>query len=66
MGTINAANEIAVEKFLNKKIGFLDIAKIIEKTLENATHFYPKSLDDVIGNDQKSRLIATEIALSYA
>lgn len=65
MGTINAANEVAVEKFLNGKIGFLDIAKIIEKTLENSSHFFPKSLNDVIENDQKSRLIAKEISRSY-
>jgi 1-deoxy-D-xylulose-5-phosphate reductoisomerase len=65
MGTLNAANEVAVERFLDNKIGFLDIAKIIEYTLERSSHFYPKSLDDVISNDLNSRLIAQEVTQSY-
>ncbi|WP_428086895.1 1-deoxy-D-xylulose-5-phosphate reductoisomerase [Candidatus Thioglobus sp.] len=65
MGTINAANEIAVEKFLDDKIKFLDIAKIIEKTLENAKHFYPKTLAEIVDNDQNARLIANQIAHTY-
>lgn len=65
MGTINAANEIAVAHFLDNKIKFLDIAKIIEKTLEQANHFYPESLTDVIDNDQTSRDIANELVQSY-
>ena len=65
MGTINAANEIAVEKFLDDKIKFLDIAKIIEKTLENAKHFYPKTLAEIVDNDQNARLIANQVAHTY-
>jgi 1-deoxy-D-xylulose-5-phosphate reductoisomerase len=34
MGTLNAANEVAVEHFLNNKISFLAIAKIIGSTPE--------------------------------
>ena len=30
---MNAANEIAVEAFLGRQIGFLDIARVIEETL---------------------------------
>lgn len=65
MGTINAANEIAVENFLNNKIKFLDIAHIIEKTLEQSSHFYPESLTEVIDNDQTARALANEIVQSY-
>lgn len=65
MGTINAANEIAVENFLNNKIKFLDIANIIEKTLEQSSHFYPESLTEVIDNDRTARAIANEIVQSY-
>jgi 1-deoxy-D-xylulose-5-phosphate reductoisomerase len=40
---LNVANEIAVNRFLRKEIGFLDIAKIIKKTLKN--HPFSKSYD---------------------
>ena len=40
---LNAANEIAVEAFLNEIIQFTDIARVIEKTMQ---HFSPKILDD--------------------
>ena len=65
MGTINAANEIAVASFLDNKIKFLDIAKIIEKTLDMSSHFYPSSLTEVIDNDKIARLTANEIIQSY-
>ena len=66
MGTANAANEVAVAGFLDNKIKFLDIAKIIEKTLEGSRHFYPKSLSEVIENDQNSRMIANKVVQAYA
>ncbi|SMN14772.1 1-deoxy-D-xylulose 5-phosphate reductoisomerase [uncultured Candidatus Thioglobus sp.] len=65
MGTINAANEVAVASFLDEKIKFLDIAKIIEKTLEDSSHFYPTCLSEVIENDQTARLIASKLTQSY-
>ena len=65
MGTINAANEVAVASFLDNKIKFLDIANIIEKTLEKSKHHFPKTLTEVIDNDQSSRLIANEIVRAY-
>ena len=33
---MNAANEIAVEAFLNKRIGFLDISRTVRETLDRA------------------------------
>ncbi len=35
---LNAANEVAVAAFLDGKIGFLDIARIVEKALEQVPH----------------------------
>ncbi|MDB2589661.1 1-deoxy-D-xylulose-5-phosphate reductoisomerase [Candidatus Thioglobus sp.] len=66
MGTMNAANEVAVSCFLEGQIKFLDISIVIEKTLEKAKHFYPDTLDDVIKNDLDARNIATEVAQTYA
>lgn len=65
MGTINAANEVAVASFLDEKIKFLDIAKIIEKTLEISNHFYPTCLSEVIENDRTARLIASKLIQFY-
>ncbi len=65
MGTLNAANEVAVANFLNHNIKFLDIAKIIEKTLAMSRHFYPTCLDEVVNNDKIARLTANEVIQSY-
>jgi 1-deoxy-D-xylulose-5-phosphate reductoisomerase len=66
MGTMNAANEIAVASFLKGQINFLDISAIIEKTLNEAEHFRPGSLSEVIHNDQRARAIAHKVIQSYA
>ena len=66
MGTMNAANEIAVSSFLNGQIKFVDIAIIIEKTLELAKHTHLNTLDAVIINDQDARAIAKEVIQAYA
>lgn len=60
---LNAANEIAVDAFLNNEIAFLDIAKIIEKTLENIKEVNIDSLSNVIENDKLYRQITKEIIL---
>jgi 1-deoxy-D-xylulose-5-phosphate reductoisomerase len=65
MGVINAANEIAVANFLDNKIKFLDIANIIEKTLEQSKQHIPKTLAEVLDNDKSARLLANEIVQSY-
>ncbi len=57
-GTLNAANEVAVEAFLNKKIGFLDISKTIEKTLATTPISNLDTLASVVENDHLSRKIA--------
>lgn len=56
---LNAANEIAVEMFLNKVIGFTDIFKIVHGTLVNYQHHDVESIDDVIALDQQFRKIAS-------
>ncbi len=66
MGTLNAANEVAVDYFLNNKIGFLDIAEIIERTLDSVPHSRITSLEDAVANDKITREVACIIAQSYA
>jgi len=58
---INAANEIAVEAFLKDKVGFYDIPRIIEKTLDKCDTSCDMSLDNVFEVDKQSRIIAGEL-----
>jgi 1-deoxy-D-xylulose-5-phosphate reductoisomerase len=57
-GTLNAANEVAVNAFLKNKLGFLDIPKIVEKTLNEVSCHNLDTLESVVENDQLSRQIA--------
>ncbi|MCS5586152.1 MAG: 1-deoxy-D-xylulose-5-phosphate reductoisomerase [Gammaproteobacteria bacterium] len=65
MGTINAANEVAVDAFLNQTIGFLDIPHVIEQTLAQTKHAVFDSLEEIIANDQAARKIASQIVLQH-
>ena len=66
MGTINAANEIAVDAFLNQTIGFLDIPQVIKQTLAQTKHAALNNLDAIIANDQEARGLASQIVAKYA
>ena len=57
---LNAANEIAVEAFLNEKLAFINIARVIEKTLENISVMAADSLDVILQADNKARDIARQ------
>ena len=59
---LNAANEVAVRAFLSREIGFLDIARVVEETLEAVNVIEVHSLDDVTQVDAEARMRATEIA----
>ncbi|MDI9403731.1 MAG: 1-deoxy-D-xylulose-5-phosphate reductoisomerase [Limnohabitans sp.] len=62
----NAANEIAVEAFLERRIGFLEIAEVVRETLDAATVTPVQSLADVRAADQSARHCAREIILLRA
>jgi 1-deoxy-D-xylulose-5-phosphate reductoisomerase len=50
-----AADEVAVELFLMKRIGFLDIGRLVEKTLERHNGISQPSLEDIIAADAWAR-----------
>lgn len=52
---LNAANEIAVANFLDGRIGFTDIAKLVEDALEEADFVNPQSIGDVLEIDARVR-----------
>ena len=59
---LNAANEIAVEAFLKRKIAFSRIAVLVERVLADGNHpDAPSSLSDVLMVDEASRRRATEM-----
>ena len=60
-GTLNAANEVAVDAFLNNKIGFLDISRVIETTLNETPSQNLDTLASVVENDQLSRQLALSL-----
>lgn len=57
---LNAANEIAVDAFLKKKIGFMDISHIIERCLTILTYIQNPVLDDLLETDKETRIKALE------
>ena len=55
---LNAANEIAVEAFLNEQVRFTDIAKIIERTMAQFKADSADTLEHVLEADQQARDVA--------
>ncbi|OAN43953.1 1-deoxy-D-xylulose-5-phosphate reductoisomerase [Paramagnetospirillum marisnigri] len=58
---LNAANEVAVAAFLDRRIGFLDIAAVVERTVEGVNHCELTSIDDVLAKDGEARRFASSI-----
>ncbi len=58
---MNGANEIAVQAFLNDKIGFYDIPDIIEKAINKCETQKPVTLDGVFEIDNMARIIAMDL-----
>jgi 1-deoxy-D-xylulose-5-phosphate reductoisomerase len=58
---LNAANEIAVDAFLEKKIGFYDIPRIIESAMKSHSVSSADSLESVINADSEAREVAKRL-----
>ena len=58
---MNAANEVAVQAFLNGKIKYTDIYALISETIETINTIDNPSLTDYIETDRISRQKAKEI-----
>ncbi len=55
---LNAANEVAVHGFLTGRIGFLDIAAVVEECLQRSDFVEQISIEDIFECDRKSRELA--------
>lgn len=60
---LNAANEEAVQLFLNRKIGFLDIEAYIEKALEQHSPIKNPDLNTIVAIDQETRTFVRNLLI---
>ena len=60
--TLNAADEIAVEAFLQGRIGFPAIHEIVKETLSRLPIRTPRTIGDILEIDGESRAMARELA----
>ena len=57
---LNAANEVAVQSFLDEKIGFTQIAEVIQHTLTSTEYAEALTLDSVLSADKEARRSAQD------
>jgi 1-deoxy-D-xylulose-5-phosphate reductoisomerase len=55
---LNAANEVAVNAFLNNEISFLDISECIDYTINKISIVFSPDLDSIFAADKEARIIA--------
>ncbi len=58
---LNAANEVAVAAFLARRIGFLDIARVVETVLDRLGAPQALSLESVLSLDRLGRQVAADV-----
>lgn len=59
---LNAANEVAVQRFLNREIGYIEIPKIVDKSLEKLANGTPISLQSLEEIDKETREYASQLS----
>lgn len=62
---LNAANEIAVEAFLDRRIRFLDIARACRHMMDTMVLAAPKSLPEVLAADREARIKTREVIAQW-
>jgi len=63
---LNAANETAVALFLDRRLGFLDIATVVEETLEALAGIRAEGLEAILALDAEARAVAARQAEARA
>jgi 1-deoxy-D-xylulose-5-phosphate reductoisomerase len=58
---MNAANEVAVYAFLEERIGFLDIYKVVREVVERHTISNPSSIEEIMELDKEGRRLASKV-----
>jgi 1-deoxy-D-xylulose-5-phosphate reductoisomerase len=62
---MNAANEIAVEAFLDGRLSYLQIARLIEKTMDAHQAHRLSSIEEVLEADRWGRATARDICTTF-
>jgi 1-deoxy-D-xylulose-5-phosphate reductoisomerase len=63
---LNAANEIAVDAFLNEQVRFTDIPVIIERTMHKFEVIPADTLDIILATDHQARVLSRELVAELA
>jgi 1-deoxy-D-xylulose-5-phosphate reductoisomerase len=59
--TLNAADEVAVEAFLERRISFPSISAVVEETVAKMPNRQPASIGDILEVDRESRSLARDL-----
>ena len=59
---LNAANEVAVGLFLDRRLGFLDIAAVVEEAMQALVAPRAEGIEDILALDAEARRLAATIA----
>jgi len=62
--TLNAANEVAVQAFLEQRLAFTAIARLVEKVMQTASVQEARSLDVILEEDARAREVASRLLLA--
>jgi 1-deoxy-D-xylulose-5-phosphate reductoisomerase len=58
---LNAANEVAVEAFLSERLAFIDIARVVDETMQRSSVEKAEDLDTLLAIDREGRAIAEQV-----
>jgi 1-deoxy-D-xylulose-5-phosphate reductoisomerase len=58
---LNAANEVAVQAFLEEKIGFMEMPRVVEQSMKKIAHRQKPGLEDYIQTDHETRVFAKSL-----
>lgn len=62
---LNAANEVAVQLFIEAGIGFMDIPRLVARCMEEMPYISVPSYEDFVHTDKETRIKANEIAKAW-
>jgi len=63
---LNAANEVAVDSFLARRIGFRDIDRVVRRVMDENAHGAAHDIEAVMGQDERARAAARQIVAAIA
>ncbi|GAB3439198.1 1-deoxy-D-xylulose-5-phosphate reductoisomerase [Massilia solisilvae] len=63
---LNAANEVAVQAFLDRRIGFRDIDRVIGRVMDEIAHGAAASIEAVMEQDARARAAAERVVAGLA